>query len=264
MSQLDIFPSLNDDQKEFVSNLATMKDGKVGFDIPKSMVERLGLQNVKDGFVGLSDLSDKQILQLQEMQASADKETPMELARNQYNETTKILNVATAIYLRMMDDTRKGPIGQTASAGMKAASDFMQTTFNPSEDDSGETLKKVAGAAISAGGEASAALVDYMKNLSPEMIETLGLLKKKLSEATKDINLEDIKNKTQEILEKGGDKAKEAYDEIKKFFGELTVKVDINSNSSELAGIIVSEISRNPQLRADLASNIVKNTKNYT
>ena len=263
MSQLDIFPSLNDDQKEFVSNLATMKDGKVGFDIPKSMVERLGLENVKDGFVGLSDLSDKQILQLQEMQASADKETPMELARNQFNETTKILNVATAIYLRMMDDGRKGPIGQTASKGMEAAANFMQTTFNPGEDSSGESLKKLADAAIGAGGEASDAVINYMKNLSPEMIETLGLLKKKLSEATKDINLEDIKNKTQEMLEKGGDKAKEAYDEIKKFFGELTVKVDINSNSSELAGIIVSEISRNPQLRADLASNIVKNTKNY-
>jgi len=264
MSQLDIFPSLNDEQKEFVSNLATMKDGKVGFDIPKSMVERLGLDNVKDGFVGLSDLSDKQIVQLQAMQKSAADEKPIDIARNQFNETTKILNVATAIYLRMMDDGRKGPIGQTASKGMEAAANFMQKTFNPSEDSTGETVKKLAGAAIDAGGEAMSAVADYMKNLSPEMMETLGLLKKKLSEATKDINVEDIKNKAGEMLEKGGEKAKEAYDEIKKFFGELTVKVDINSNSPELAGIVVNEISRNPQLRADLASNIVKNTKNYT
>lgn len=264
MSQLDIFPSLNDEQKEFVSNLATMKDGKVGFDIPKSMVERLGLENVKDGFVGLSDLSDKQISQLQEMQKSAADEKPIDIARNQFNETTKILNVATAIYLRMMDDGRKGPIGKTASAGMEAAANFMQKTFNPSEDSSGETVKKLAGAAIGAGGEAAAAVMEYMKNLSPEMMETLGLLKKKLSEATKDINVEDIKNKAGEMLEKGGDKAKEAYDEIKKFFGELTVKVDINSNSPELAGIVVNEIERNPQLKASLASNIVKSTNNYT
>ena len=264
MSQLDIFPSLNDEQKEFVSNLATMKDGKVGFDIPKSMVERLGLENVKDGFVGLSDLSDKQISQLQEMQKSAADEKPIDIARNQFNETTKILNVATAIYLRMMDDGRKGPIGKTASAGMEAAANFMQKTFNPSEDSSGETVKKLAGAAIGAGGDAAAAVMEYMKNLSPEMMETLGLIKKKLSEATKDINVEDIKNKAGEMLEKGGEKAKEAYDEIKKFFGELTVKVDINSNSPELAGIVVNEIERNPQLKASLASNIVKSTNNYT
>jgi hypothetical protein len=264
MSQLDLFPSLNDEQKEFVSNLATMKDGKVGFDIPKSMVERLGLENVKDGFVGLSDLSDKQISQLQAMQKSAADEKPIDIARNQFNETTKILNVATAIYLRMMDDGRKGPIGKTASAGMEAAANFMQKTFNPSEDSSGETVKKLAGAAISAGGDAAAAVMEYMKNLSPEMMETLGFIKKKLSEATKDINVEDIKNKAGEMLEKGGDKAKEAYDEIKKFFGELTVKVDINSNSPELAGIVVNEIERNPQLKASLASNIVKSTNNYT
>jgi hypothetical protein len=264
MSQLDIFPSLNDEQKEFVSNLATMKDGKVGFDIPKSMVERLGLDNVKDGFVGLSDLSDKQILQLQEMQKSAADEKPIDIARNQFNETTKILNVATAIYLRMMDDGRKGPIGQTASKGMEAAANFMQKTFNPSEDSTGETVKKVAGVAIDAGGEAAAAVMEYMKNLTPEMMETLGFIKKKLSEATKNIDIEDIKNKAEEILEKGGDKAKEAYDEIKKFFGELTVKVDINSNSPELAGIVVNEIERNPQLKASLASNIVKSTNNYT
>jgi hypothetical protein len=264
MSQLDIFPSLNDEQKEFVSNLATMKDGKVGFDIPKSMVERLGLDNVKDGFVGLSDLSDKQIVQLQAMQKSAADEKPIDIARNQFNETTKILNVATAIYLRMMDDGRKGPIGQTASKGMEAAANFMQKTFNPSEDSSGESLKKLAVAGVEAGGEAAQAVKEYLKNLSPEMMETLGLIKKKLSEATKDINVEDIKNKTQELLEKGGEKAKEAYDEIKKFFGELNVKVDINSNSPELAGIIVNEIDRNPQLKATLASNIVKSTNTYT
>lgn len=263
MSQLDIFPSLNDDQKEFVSNLATMKDGKVGFDIPKSMVERLGLENVKDGFVGLSDLSDKQILQLQEMQASADKETPMEIARNQYNETTKILNVATAIYLRMMDDGRKGPIGQTAAAGMEKAAQFMQGTFKPSEDSSGETFKKLASAAIGAGSEGAELIADYIKKLTPEMMETLGLLKKKLSDATKDINIEDIKNKAGEMLEKGGGKAKEAYEDIKKFFGELTVKVDINSNNTVLAGIIVDEIDRTPQLKASLASSIVKRIDDY-
>jgi hypothetical protein len=264
MSQLDIFPSLTDDQKEFVSNLATMKDGKVGFDIPKSMADELGLKNIKDGFVGLSDLSDEQIAALQKMQVSADKETPIEIARRQFNQTTQILNVATAIYLQMMESTRKGPIGEVASKGMQAAADFMQTTFKPSEDSTEETFKKLGVAGLNAGGDAAAAVMDYMKNLTPEMMETLGLIKKKLSEATKDINLEDIKNKTQELLEKGGEKAKDTYEDLKKFFGELNVKVDINSNSPELAGIIVNEIERNPQLKATLASNIVKSTNNYT
>jgi hypothetical protein len=96
------------------------------------------------------------------------------------------------------------------------------------------------------------------------MMETLGLIKKKLSEAAKDINVEDLKNKGGNMLEKGGEKVKEAYEDLKKFIGELNVKVDINSSSPELASIIINEIERTPQLKASLASNIVKITNTYT
>lgn len=268
MSELNMFPSLTDDQREFVSNIATIKDGKVGFDVPKNMVEQMGLTNVQDGFVSLSDLSDKQILQLQQLQKSADDEKPIDIARNQFNETTKILNVATAIYLRLMEDTRQSRAGDAAANLMKKAVDFSQT-LNPTQNNTLQTLKQVSSEASKASGEAFDKVFEGVKNKMPtEMKETLEFLQKKLSEVTKDLNIqektEQLLEKTQQLLEKGTEKGKEMLNEGFERLGmDLRVSVDINSNNTVLAGIIVDEIERTPQLKATLASSIVKSIKDY-
>ena len=70
-------------------------------------------------------------------------------------------------------------------------------------------------------------------------------------------------NGGQQLLEKGKEKAGEAYDAVKEIVSKLVVSVDINSSSSELAGIVVNEINKNPQLRSDLAANMVKRVKDY-
>lgn len=266
MSQLDMFPSLDEEQKEFVSNIATMKDGKVGFDIPKSMVERLGLDNVKDGFVGLSDLSDKQIVQLQAMQKAADDEEPIDIARNQFNETTKVLNVATAIYLRLMDDGRKTPIGKAASDGMEAAAKFMQK-FNPGEDNTPETFKKFVNESGGLGTSVVNEVIDMFKNFSPQMQQIMGDVQKKLSESTSNLNIDDIKRNGEDLLNKGNDlkqKIQEAIEPIfRDFTGSVNLKVDVNGNNSELASMVVNEIMKNPKTRAEFMNSITQSKKDY-
>jgi hypothetical protein len=267
MSELNMFPSLTDDQREFVSNIATIKDGKVGFDIPKNMVQQMGLTNVKDGFVSLSDLTDKQLAELQDLQKKAADEKPIDIARNQFNETTKILNVATAIYLRLMEDVRSGPAGDAAANLMKKAADFTEN-INPTQNNTAQTVRQVYGEATGAAGEALDKIIDKVKGGMPkEVQETINYLETKLSDITKDLNIQEkateVLEKAKELIERGIEKGKDAYENLKGFTGAVDIKVDINSNSTQLAGIVVDELSKNPQMRAEFVSNIVKSTKTF-
>lgn len=263
MSELDMFPTLSDDQKEFVSNIATIKDGQIGFDIPKNMVEQMGLTNVQDGFVSLSSLSDKQVQQLQKLQEEAAKETPIDIARNQFNETTKILNVATAIYLRLMEDTRRGPAGKLAAEGMRKASEFMET-FNPSKESTAQTSERLINEAVKAGmGTYDTVKGMVEKNMSPEFKEMLDKLKEKISEKSNEIDLPAL---SKELLQKIKQESEPLMDKGKEFLRntfDLNVKVDLNSSSPELADMFVSEVNKNPKLRASLAESILANKKAF-
>jgi len=260
MSQLDMFPNLKDEQKEFVSNLATMKDGRVGFDLPKDMAKQLGITNLVDGFVGIDQLGSDQIAALQRIQVDNEKMSTKEIARGQFNNTTQIMGTVSAIYLRLMEDTRTSKAGVAVGGKMDLASKFMKDNFDPANMSTGEMTKLSIEMAKKGMQDSAEAMYETLKNtVGPEVSDVLEQGMKKAKET-----YNEYAPQGKELLEKGIDKTKEIYREVKDFFGELNVKVDINSNSSELAGIIVSEISRNPQLRAELASNIVKNTKNYT
>lgn len=258
MSELDMFPSLSDDQKEFVSNLSTIKDGRVGFDIPKDMAKNLGLTNVVDGFVGLSDLSDDQVKLLQKLQEEAAEQTPEKIAKDQFNQTTQILNVATAIYLRMMEDTRKSSVGKAATEGMNEAAKFMQK-FNPAQQTTGEITNQAIDEISKLAGDTSEAFKAKLKeSMDPDILKVIDNLKQKTEQIYNQMNIPEIINKGKEA---GGDLIEKGIDLIKEIF--VNVKVDINSNNSALAGIVVDEIERTPQLKASLASSIVKGINDY-
>lgn len=262
MTELDMFPSLTQDQKEFVSNIATIKDGKIGFDVPKNIAEQMGLTNIQEGFVSLSDLSDDQVVLLQKLQESADKETPIDIARNQFNETTKILNVATAIYLQILEGQRKGPLGQAYYDGLKKTSEIMGK-LNPTTQTGGEMFKTFTnelGKQVNMSPDQIQQEIE--KYISPEMLEFFNTAKEKLKTAPEEINLpemyERLKREIQPIAEPLIDKGKEFLREM-----GITVKVDLNSSSPELAEMFVAEINRQPRLRADLAQSIFGNKKEF-
>jgi hypothetical protein len=259
MSELDMFPSLSDEQKEFVSNLSTLKDGRVGFDIPKDMAQKMGLPNIADGFVGLSDLSDDQVKLLQKLQEDAANQTPEKIARDQFNQTTQILNVTTAIYLRMMEDARKSSLGKAATDGMNEAAKFMEK-FNPAQQNSEEITNQAIDEISKLAKDTSESFKGKLReSMDPDVLKVINDLKERANQIYNQMNIPEIINKGKEA---GGDLINKGIELIKEIV--LNVKVDINSNNSMLAGIVVDEINKNPQLKADFVSNIVKSTKTYT
>jgi hypothetical protein len=260
MSQLDMFPKLSDEQKEFVSNLATMKDGKVGFDLPKDMAQELGITNLVDGFVSIDDLSSDQVAKLQKLQEQNEKLSTKDIARQQLNATTQMMSVITAMYLRGQKDLTYGETGTKVRGKVQVGSDFLYDTFDASKMNS-EQLKNLASdQAMEAIKANMQPYLDKFKEFADDngIIDAAKQGMKKTQET-----IDEYIPKAKELMEKGVEKGKEMYKDAKEFFGSVDIKVDINSSSTQLAGIVVDEISKNPQLKAEFVSNIVKNTKAY-
>lgn len=260
MSQLDMFPKLSDEQKEFVSNLATMKDGRVGFDLPKDMAKDLGITNLVDGFVSIDDLSSDQVEKLQKLQEQNEKLSTKDIARQQLNATTQIMSVVTAIYLRGQSDVRRSEIGLKTKEKVQAGSDFLYNTFDASKMSMMQLKDLAQEQAIDAIKASAQPYLDKFKEFAEDngIIDSAKQGMKKAQET-----IDEYIPKAKELLERGTKEGKEIIKDVKDFFGAIDIKVDINSNSTQLAGIVVDEISKNPTLRAEFVSNLVKNSKTF-
>lgn len=129
LNELMMFPGLSQDQREFMSNLATMKGGTIGFSIPEDVAEKIGVDKseLKDGFIAADKLSQEQVIQLGELQKKIASTSTQEVARQQYNETTKIFNVVSAMYLRQLTDSGKTDAARTGRAITSVGAEFLQT-----------------------------------------------------------------------------------------------------------------------------------------
>ena len=177
LSEINMFPGLNDEQKEFMANLSQIKKGEVGFAIPKDIADQLQIDKSKidNGFVKMSDLSVDQVKQLQEIQQNIADTDTKDLARQQFNATTQIYNVVNAMYLRMQLETRRSEVGmdaikktyeaaarlQKVSPGSQSTMQMMEMQLGMSEGELTEKLKKLP------GGEA---LLRKMTAAKPESI----------------------------------------------------------------------------------------------
>jgi len=256
MSQLNMFPALSDEQKEFVSNLATIKDGKVGFDLPKDMAKQLGITNIVDGFVSIDQLGSDQIAALKKIQEDNEKMSTKEIALGQFNNTTQIMGTVSAIYLRLMEDTRKSKAGVSVGNTMDAASKFMKANFDPGNMSSGDMAEIAIEMAKKGFTESVESMREKAKNyLGTDVNDVLEQSMKK-AKGTYDEYLP----KGMEMLDKGIDKGRELINQgLEKMGIDLRVQVDLNSNSTLLASMFVDEIDKNPQLKSSLATSIVKN-----
>lgn len=117
MSQIrSIFPEATKEQQEFIKNLSTMKDGKVGISIPTEVAEKFGvIDKVKDGFIEFSDfakIDSSKRNQIIEEQKKIVAMTDKDIARGQFNTTTQILNVVSAMYISQQNLMRRSETGQ--------------------------------------------------------------------------------------------------------------------------------------------------------
>lgn len=117
MKDINLLSGVDNDQKEFLKNISTLKDGKVGFYIPEDLKKTFGLNDLKENFLTFNQFSklnaDDQKKLLTEQKKIADMK-PEEVARGQFNATTQILNVISAMYIAQQNNLRRGDLGRTA------------------------------------------------------------------------------------------------------------------------------------------------------
>jgi hypothetical protein len=153
MSQIrSIFPEATKEQQEFMKNLSTMKDGKIGISIPNEVAEKLGVVGkFKDGFMEFSEFakldSSKRDELIKEQQKIAAMK-PEDIARGQFNATTQIASVVSAMYILQQNSSRRSDLGKkTKKYGQDFADNLNGVDINSIEN-TGDILDIVRKQAI--------------------------------------------------------------------------------------------------------------------
>jgi hypothetical protein len=87
--------NMDDKDREFLTNLSSMKDGEMQIVIPKSLQESLG-KDLGANELKLSELSSAQVDILKTYQKDLETKTPAEMAQDMFSETAKIRNATEA------------------------------------------------------------------------------------------------------------------------------------------------------------------------
>jgi hypothetical protein len=83
--------NIDDKEKEFLTNLSSMKDGEMQIVVPKSLQESLGKELGKNE-VKLSELNSDQVEALKKYQDQLEEKTTAEMAQEMFTETQRIAN----------------------------------------------------------------------------------------------------------------------------------------------------------------------------
>lgn len=244
MSELDMFPTLTPDQKEFASNLAQMKDGKIGIEVPKTMWKDMGL---KDGFVELSSLSGDQIKAINDMQQKIAEESPLDIAREQMNTTTKMANTLTAIMLQVGQIGFNGGLSKKGREVLSSAEQGINPYGNPGQING--VLQKMQ-------AEGAAELVELMNKMGIDS-DDIQNAKAKASE---------IGNKASEILKTVPDVLEQGTDKLKEMIKGLTGKIDVHLHvdaSHADSSMLANAINRSPQIKSDLSDALTTGVRSY-
>jgi hypothetical protein len=87
--------NIDDKDREFLTNLSSMKDGEMQIVIPKSLQDSLG-KDMGANELKLSELSSAQVDILKKYQKDLETKTPAEMAQDMFSETSKIANYTEA------------------------------------------------------------------------------------------------------------------------------------------------------------------------
>jgi hypothetical protein len=232
LSEIQLF-DLTEDQQQFVSNLATMKGGVIGFDVSKEMGKNLG---IKEGFLSLQDLNTDQLKKVVAIQQKIAEKTPEDLIKDQYTVATQSLNALNAIALRIgnvarnnIQDTEIYNAVITKLGGLDELSEKSTEEINSAYSD---VVSKMVDPVLNNLIEMGKTVFDGASNYIEQNIDT---------DLIRDI-----------ITEKSGDAASAVRNILGEIF--LNVKVDMNSQSNELANIIVDAIKSDESLKTKLKS----------
>ncbi len=133
MSQINLFgDKFNKDQKEFLKNISTLKDGKVGLYIPEDIASKFGNElngKIKDGFVDFQTFAGLDVKvrdQILSEQKKIQDMKPEDIARGQFTAINQINNVLSAMWIKMQNDARKSGAGKDIGDSMDEAAKRLQ------------------------------------------------------------------------------------------------------------------------------------------
>ena len=247
MSQIDLF-DLTDDQKSFVSNLASMKGGVVGFELPKNLQKELG---INQAFLDASSLTSDQVAKLAKAQEKLAGQKTEDIIRDQYTVATQQLNALNSIAIN---------IGNLARTTLQKSG----STFNEVNE---KILKGLGDVSNLSPEELQAKVQEKLNEYVNPVLEQA----KKALNFAQDVGGEIIQGGKKiyndiggpEILQEGKKAAEELYDNTKKFIIEHLFTVNMNAGTPEMAEMLVGEFRRNPKALSDFTSLVTKDTKKF-
>jgi hypothetical protein len=145
-----LFPGIKEDEKKFLSNISTLKDGKLGLSIPDDVAAKFdGLKDkLTDGFISFdkfASLSEGTKNAFIKYQQDIGKMNAVDIARGQFNATTQILNVVSAMYIKSQNDARKTDLAINTKGKMDAmATGLAGVNMNANFSDAMAFIKKQA------------------------------------------------------------------------------------------------------------------------
>ena len=273
MSKLEMFPNLNKDQKEFVSNLATLKDGKVGFDVPDSMAEKIFGTGAKGGFKSLEEVGGH-IEEFRKLQQKMAEQKPEEIARSQYNAVTNIMNTVNSIALRMGAQAYNS---ETSDKMQSAMSDLSTALYNANTrpENKGKTVGEIM------KSEA------FQKDISASINDFKGASKSMLDEIGKQLgisqsNMTTLEQKVSGVVAKAGEIVKpaiskvetglsnigsKASEKVNNFIQNVTGTVNV-THTVDLKGLndqsILGQIFTSPTANAAIDSRVHADVRDFT
>lgn len=132
ISQINMMPNVSEEQKKFLTNLSTMKDGKVGLYIPEDIASKFGTQlngKIKDGFVDFQTFAGLDVKvreQILNEQKKIQDMKPEDIARGQFTAINQINNVLSAMWIKMQNDARKTGAGKGIGDSLDKAAEKLQ------------------------------------------------------------------------------------------------------------------------------------------
>ena len=178
--------NIDDKEREFLTNLSSMKDGEMQIVIPKSLQESLG-KDLGKNELKLSELSSAQVKILQQYQDELETKTPAQMAEAMFTETQRIANNTESTARALTIGAKRVSFGKKDDLSdginpviklVKAVGTFRETQAELSKDP--EFIKKEVAKATALVDTVTKPLeilvndmVDKFKQLNEELKKTL-------------------------------------------------------------------------------------------
>lgn len=128
LSKVKMLPQIDRNDKElidFVANLSSIKNGVIGFDLPKDIQKQMGLKDLKDNFIGLDMLNTEQIKAIVDLKTELQSLDTKDIALEQYNTITQLMSIVSGIYLQLQNNVRKQTFVKEGDTEMRRLNKYL-------------------------------------------------------------------------------------------------------------------------------------------